>query len=322
MRGKEVFKQQCLKCHTHSGEGGKVGPDLTGMAAHPRAELLIHVLDPSRSVEGNFVQYNVATSEGQVFTGLLASETKTTVEILDAEGKSHVLQRADVEELRASKKSLMPEGFEKQIPAESLTDLLAFLTARGKYLPLDLRGAVTAVSTRGMFYNEDAPLERLVFRDWSPKTFEGVPFHLIDPRGDRVKNAILLHGPDGTITSKMLKNVEIPCNAPARTIHILGGVGGWAFPYGEKGSVSMIVRLHYKGGQTEDHVLKNGVEVADYIREVDVPGSKLAFRLGGRQVRYLAIHPQKKDVIERIELVKGPDDTAPVVMAVTLEGEE
>ena len=55
--GKEVFKKQCAKCHTHSGEGTKIGPDLTGMAVHPKEELLTHILDPSRSVEGNFRVY-------------------------------------------------------------------------------------------------------------------------------------------------------------------------------------------------------------------------------------------------------------------------
>ena len=165
-----VFQQQCAKCHAHSGEGGKVGPDLTGMAAHPEAELLVHILDPSRSVEGNFVQYTVATTDGRVLNGLLASETKTAVELLDAEGKTHVVQREDIDELVASKKSLMPEGFEKQVPPAAIADLLAFLTARGKYLPLDLRAAATAVSTRGMFFDADdrgraAGLPRLVAED-------------------------------------------------------------------------------------------------------------------------------------------------------------
>ena len=48
-------------------------------------------------------------------------------------------------------------------------------------------------------------------------------------------------------------------------------------------------------------------------------GSKLAFRLRGQQVRYLAIEPEKDEVIESVELVKGRDATAPVVMAVTVE---
>ncbi len=147
--GKLVFTQQCAKCHRHGNEGGQVGPDLSGVAALPRDELLIHILDPSRSVEGNFVQYTVATTDGRVIGGLLAAETRTTVELLDAEAKRHVVLREDIDEMQASKKSLMPEGFEKQITPAQLNDLLAFLTSRGKYLPLDLRKAATIVSTRG-----------------------------------------------------------------------------------------------------------------------------------------------------------------------------
>lgn len=81
----------------------------------------------------------------------------------------------------------------------------------------------------------------------------------------------------------------------------------------------MIVRLHYADGTTEDHELRNGVHFADYIPVVDVPESKLAFRLRGQQIRYLAVQPKRTDTIESIERVKGPDATVPVVMAVTLE---
>jgi putative membrane-bound dehydrogenase-like protein len=318
-KGKLVFKDQCLKCHILNGEGGKVGPDLTGMAAHPREELLIHILDPSRSVEGNFVQYSVATNDGRVLNGLMASESKSAIELLDAEGKTHTIQREDIEEMSASRKSLMPEGFEKQVSPSGIADLLAFLTARGKYLPLDLRKAATVTSTRGMFFSEDAEMERLIFPDWNPKTVEGVPFLLVDPQGDRVRNAILLYGPQGSIPPRMPRSVELPCHAPASAIHLLSGVSGWGFPYGEKDTVSMIVRLRYADGQTEDHPLRNGVEFADYIRPVEVPGSKLAFKLGGRQIRFLSVRPKRKDKIESIELVKGPDESAPVVMAVTVE---
>src|SRR5207237_3390604 len=81
--GKQVFKNQCAKCHTHSGEGAKIGPDLTGMSVHPKQELLVQLIDPSRSVEANYRVYSVLTSEGQTLTGLLASETKTSIEVID-----------------------------------------------------------------------------------------------------------------------------------------------------------------------------------------------------------------------------------------------
>ncbi|MGE5191013.1 MAG: c-type cytochrome, partial [Deltaproteobacteria bacterium] len=317
--GKEVFKKHCSKCHVHSGEGTPIGPDLTGMAVHPKEELLIHIIDPSRSVEGNFRVFSVVTSDGRVTNGLLVSESKTAIELFDAEGKKRAIQRDDIDELVASTKSLMPEGFEKQVSKDELSNLLEFLTQRGKYLPLDLRKVATVVSTRGMFFDESGDVERLIFRDWSPKTFEGVPFQLVDPQGDKVPNCVLLYSTSGRIPQKMPKSVTLPCNAPAKAIHILGGVAGWGFPFGEKGSVSMVVRLKYADGKSEDHPLKNGEEVADYIRRVDVPNSTFAYPLRGQQIRYLTVVPERPDPIKEIELVKGPDATAPVVMAMTLE---
>jgi putative heme-binding domain-containing protein len=317
--GKAVFVNQCSKCHVHGTEGNRIGPDLTGMAVHPKDHLLTDILDPSRSVEANFRAYTVTTNKGRVFMGLLASESKTTIELFDAEGKKQTILRQDIEELVATNKSLMPDGFEKLLSRKDLTNLLEFLTQRGKYLPLPLDKVATIVSTKGMFNGEESQGERLVFSDWKPKTFEGVPFHLVDPQGDRVPNVIMLYSPQGRQPPKMPKSVSLTCNAPAKAVHLLGGISGWGYPSSEKGTVSMIVRLHYADGATEVHALKNGEQLASYAQRIDVPGSKLAFNLDGRQVRYLAIEPKRKDKIERIELVKGPDDTAPIVMAVTVE---
>lgn len=146
-----------------------------------------------------------------------------------------------------------------------------------------------------------------------------MPFVLVDPQGEKVPNVILLNSSNGKIPPKMPKSVKLPCNSAAKAIHLLSGISGWGFPYSEKGSVSMIVRLHYDDGKTEDHELKNGEHFADYIRRVDVPESKFAFAVRGQQVRYLAVVPKREAKIEEIELVKGPDATAPVVVAVTVE---
>lgn len=320
--GKEIYKKQCAKCHVHSGEGTKIGPDLTGMAVHPKSELLVHILDPSRSVEGNYRVYTVVLNDGRVMTGMLAGESRTAVELIDTEAKRHPIQREDIEELVSSTKSLMPEGFEKQVKPEEVRDLLEFLTKRGKYVPLDLAKVATVVSTRGMFINKEADPERLIFPDWSPKVFEGVPFQLVDPEGDRRPNAILLQSPNGPLTRDLPRTVTLPCNMPAKAIHFLSGVSGWGFPYGQEKSVTLIVRLKYADGTTEDHALKNGEEFADYIRVVDVPKSKLAFRLRGQQIRYFAVTPERAEKIATIELVKGPDTCAPVVMGVTIESRE
>ncbi|MCA9203647.1 MAG: glycosyl hydrolase, partial [Planctomycetales bacterium] len=266
-----------------------------------------------------FRVYTVVTDDGRVTSGLLASETRTTVEMFDAEGKRHVLQRDEIEELIASPKSLMPEGFEKQATPDDLVNLLEFLTQRGRFVPIPLDKVATIVSTKGMFHSRESTVERMVFADWSPKSVGEVPFMLVDPDGDRRPNVVLLHGPQGSLPPQMPRAVTLPCNTAAKAIHLLSGVSGWGHPLGSEGSVSLIVRLHYADGETEDHALKNGVHFADYIRRVDVPESKFAFDLDGRQIRYLSVQPERDAVIERIELVKGPDQTAPIVMAVTIE---
>ncbi len=126
-RGKEVFTVNCAVCHTFAGQGGKVGPELTGIGARDRTEILIDILDPNRSVEANYRLWNVSTKDGETFSGRLESETQTTVELLDSTGHNHVIQRKDVESLQGSQMSIMPNGFEA-LPPSDLKALLAFLT--------------------------------------------------------------------------------------------------------------------------------------------------------------------------------------------------
>jgi len=326
--GLSVFKKHCAKCHKHArlgeNEGESIGPNLTGMAVHPKTELLTHIIDPSRSVEGNFRLYTVVTNDGRVVSGMLGSETRTSLELIDAEAKRHPIQREDIEELVASTKSVMPEGIEKQVSQDELSNLLEFLTQRGRYTPIDLRKYATIISTRGMFYDESAVVERLIFSDWSLKTFGDIPFQLVDPRGEQVANVVMLHGPLGKFPPKMPRSVTLPCHSPARQIHFLSGISGWGAK-GERAdvderSVSMIVRLHYADRKHEDHPLYDGVHFADYIGRFDVPESTFAFALRNQQVRYFAIEPKSDAEIRELELIKGPDHTAPVVMAVTIEG--
>jgi len=317
--GREVYKKNCAICHSFQGEGKNVGPDLSGLVIHPKAELLTHILDPNRSVESNFRMYTVVTADGLVLNGLLAAESQTSLEIVDVEGKRHSILREDIEQLRASTKSLMPEGLEKSIDDQGFVNLLTYLTTPGKYVPLTLDKVATTLSTRGMFYNRDNQAESIDLKDWSRREFNEIPFQLVDPRGGSRNNVIMLNGPIGPFAPEMPKSVSLPCHTTAKAIHILGGIGGWAARSpGDQGH-SMTVRLHYKDGSTEDHELINGLHIADYNGLFEVPKSTLAFKVGGGQVRYIEVTPKRQAMIEEIELVKGSDHTAPLVFAVTVE---
>ena len=125
-KGKELFTKNCAVCHTFRGEGAKVGPDLDGIAARPRQDILVDIIDPNRSVEANYRLWNVSTKAGDTFSGRLDTETATSVEILDTAGQKHVVQRAEIVELNASALSIMPAGFD-QLPPDDLAALLEYL---------------------------------------------------------------------------------------------------------------------------------------------------------------------------------------------------
>jgi putative membrane-bound dehydrogenase-like protein len=125
-RGKDVFTAQCATCHTLNGQGGRIGPDLTGIGARDRAEILTEILDPNRSVEANYRNWTATTKDGETFSGRLEAETQTSVEILDTTGQKHVLSRKDIASLEASQLSIMPVGLEA-LPAEDFKNLLEYL---------------------------------------------------------------------------------------------------------------------------------------------------------------------------------------------------
>ncbi|MEL7497920.1 MAG: PVC-type heme-binding CxxCH protein [Planctomycetota bacterium] len=322
-RGKTVFTKHCATCHVFKGEGNVVGPNLNGMSVHPKVELLTHILDPNSSVEANYRLYNVLTVDGLVISGLLSGETLTSIEMVDAQGKRHTVLREDIEELVASTKSAMPEGLEQSINDKGLVDLLEYLTQADQFIPLGLESVANVVTTQGMFNRRDNKRERLILPEYGMQTVEGIPFQLIDPQDRATKNAVMLHGPRGSFAPAMPKSVSVRCKAKAAKVHLLGGVAGWAAKSASKGGVSMIVRLRYADGKTEDHSLISGQHIADYIGQFNVPKSKLAMKASdGGQVRYLAITPKRKAVIDTVEFVKPKHNTAPLVFAVTIERPE
>ncbi len=126
-RGAVVFEKQCLACHAVQGRGQRVGPDLSGIGTRLKETLLIDLFDPSRQVAGDYLAYTLVTRQGQVLSGLVASETANSVTLRRAEGAQDVVLREQIEELRGTGKSLMPEGLEQSLSEENVADLLEFL---------------------------------------------------------------------------------------------------------------------------------------------------------------------------------------------------
>jgi hypothetical protein len=90
------------------------------------------ILDPNRDLDSRYVNYIAVTKEGLTYSGVLTEETATSVTLKERESKTHLLLRRDLDELRASNKSAMPEELEKDFSKEDLADLLAYLTQERK----------------------------------------------------------------------------------------------------------------------------------------------------------------------------------------------
>lgn len=126
-RGAAVFKQNCQTCHAIQGVGQKVGPDLASVAARRTDLLIADILDPSQLLTPDYANYVVVLKDGRVMNGLIAGETTQSVTLRREEGKQDTIRRDDIEELRATGKSIMPDGLEEKLTPDQLADLLEFL---------------------------------------------------------------------------------------------------------------------------------------------------------------------------------------------------
>ena len=126
-RGREIFRATCAPCHRIAEIGTLVGPDISDTLTKAPEQLLIDILDPSRVIDNNYVNYVVKMKSGAVVSGFIASQTASSLTLRRGEGQEDIVLRQDIEEMKSSGVSLMPEGLEKNIPVEGMADLIAFL---------------------------------------------------------------------------------------------------------------------------------------------------------------------------------------------------
>lgn len=126
-RGKKVFAKNCATCHKVGDVGVNVAPDISDSRTKQPTQILTDVLQPNRAIDNNYVSYSVVTNEGKQLTGIITSDTASSITLKQQEGKIATLLRTDIEELRSNGISLMPEGLEKNIPHQDMADLISYI---------------------------------------------------------------------------------------------------------------------------------------------------------------------------------------------------
>lgn len=128
--GKRVFSKQgtCANCHKVAGAGKEVGPDLSEIGSKlSRQAMYEAILNPSLAVSHNYETYLVQTIDGLSFSGILISETDEAIVLRSAEAVSKEFLKDDLEGMKKSKKSLMPNDLQKNFSESDLVDLVEYL---------------------------------------------------------------------------------------------------------------------------------------------------------------------------------------------------
>ena len=135
-RGRTLFAEaSCFACHRFNNEGGGSGPELTGVSGRFSShDLLESIIKPSKEISDQYAAVSISTTDGQVVTGRIVNLSGDSIMVntnmLDPNLMVGV-DRKKVDEMKASKTSMMPEGLLNTLKEDEVLDLLAYLLSRG-----------------------------------------------------------------------------------------------------------------------------------------------------------------------------------------------
>ena len=148
--GRRLFLSEsvgCSKCHTEPGSGiePKLGPDLSNMPSRDYASNLRDILQPSHAINPEFIGHQVRLSDATVLTGVLREQGGKLI-LGDAQGRMQEIVRSDIEQMVASKLSVMPTGLIDKLDQTQVRDLMTYLMKLPPSMPLS--GPIAAPSLR------------------------------------------------------------------------------------------------------------------------------------------------------------------------------
>lgn len=163
--GRNLFAAACAICHK-LGDLGQidVGPPLAGIGTHGAAELLQAIVDPNRSIEANYWQWNITTKQKQTYSGVIIRETNASLTIRNQGGDTEI-KSADITKRENTRRSLMPEGF-AALGETGLRDLISYISDSAKAPQAADAPAVDETPKSGG--KRDAPLPEVEPIVWEP----------------------------------------------------------------------------------------------------------------------------------------------------------
>lgn len=127
--GRQIFAQSCGACHQLYGEGGRIGPDLTGSDRHSLDYLLDNTVNPNDVVPADYRLTVITLKDGRVISGVVPEQSKKTITIQTTSEKI-VVVKSDIAKQEVQSNSLMPEGLLKALSEDAVEDLIAYLMSK------------------------------------------------------------------------------------------------------------------------------------------------------------------------------------------------
>jgi putative membrane-bound dehydrogenase-like protein len=124
--GRASFVKTCANCHVLYGQGKHVGPDLTGSNRRNLEYLLENIIDPNASVAVDFRMTVAVLRSGRVVSGLIVEKAEKTL-TFETQNERVIVERAEIEEMKPTNSSLMPESLLQNLSEDQIRDLAAYL---------------------------------------------------------------------------------------------------------------------------------------------------------------------------------------------------
>ena len=125
--GKVIFEKTCATCHQLGDLGNRIGPDISDTRTKTKSQLLRDIIMPNAAIDSNYMQYNVESLDGRIYSGIIVEENVSAVTLRLANNTVVKLNREDILRLASTGKSLMPVGLEEGLGVQQMANLLSFL---------------------------------------------------------------------------------------------------------------------------------------------------------------------------------------------------
>jgi putative membrane-bound dehydrogenase-like protein len=228
--GHALAQKTCLNCHKLHGEGAEVGPDLTGVGRSSLDALLANIIDPNQIIGAGYENVEIETKDGRNVSGRMVENTDSRVRLLAAGPKEEIVAKSQIEHLRVSQLSVMPEGLE-QLPDADFRNLIAYIlnppgdkqpfSWKNESAPAPARGADNAPKGKKTSSNF-APIDRESVSLWNPEwtvdapDFEGTPRKHVEFAGRR--NVLETHPHSREQASGFEREVTLPATGKAAAL--------------------------------------------------------------------------------------------------------